>query len=150
EEAERLETGQEWIDRALDDDELGVVLEAANDLEPVEAPVPERGQDGELERALAELDLPFLGRLVRRALCHARYYVLHNIGPHKARFSAGLRSARSQRRPRPARVVGDDAVDAEARQALHLRLVVDGPRVHRVALAAPGRHVHGVDEGVLR
>jgi hypothetical protein len=69
---ERAQAIEQGVDRALDDDEVGVVFEMAQDLEAVEAVLPEGGKDGEFERAPAELDLPSLGVLGGLGFCHGK------------------------------------------------------------------------------
>jgi hypothetical protein len=54
-----LEAVEDGVDGALGEDELGVLLEETDDLEAVEATVPEGGEGGHLERSLAELGFPW-------------------------------------------------------------------------------------------
>jgi hypothetical protein len=61
------------------------------DLEAVKPVAPERGQDGELERSFAELDLPFFGIFGRwrarifhsNILCSAMYVVKRDLNKSK-------------------------------------------------------------------
>jgi hypothetical protein len=86
-----LEAVEDGVDGALGQHELGVLLEETDDFETIEATVPEGGERGHLERALAELGLPgscaagpfadgesFFGGLVKVELitCHALYLAL--------------------------------------------------------------------------
>jgi hypothetical protein len=51
---------EQGVSRALDDDQLRTGFKMPEDLKPVEASVPERSEDRQLEGAFAELDLPLL------------------------------------------------------------------------------------------
>jgi len=79
--AEGTQAAQQRVDCALDHDQIRIALEMTQDLEAVKPVAPERGQDGELERSFAELDLPFFGIFGRwrarifhsNILCSAMY-----------------------------------------------------------------------------
>jgi hypothetical protein len=68
-----LEAVEDGIDGAFGEDELGVLLEEADDFEAVEAAVPEGGERGHFDGTFAELGLPgswadgesFRGRFLR-------------------------------------------------------------------------------------
>ena len=65
-EAERAQAGEQWVDGAFDDDQVRAGFEVAKDFEAVEGAGPEGRQNGKLQRAFAELDLPFFGGVGNR------------------------------------------------------------------------------------
>src|SRR5581483_1581688 len=73
--AQGFQSAEQRIHGALGDDEIGIAFQAPQDFQAIQVPVPERGQDCQLEAPLAELDLPFIAF----RLFHLAYLAIQGI-----------------------------------------------------------------------
>src|ERR1700733_13182080 len=81
-EPQSFQPAEQRINRSLRYDQIGVALQPPQNLKPVEFPVPQGSQDGQLKTSFAELNFPLVSSLLiaRAALLHlAPYNALQGI-----------------------------------------------------------------------